>query len=212
MSISEIAKRIGAVYGFKADARFMPFDDLKIRWVRTSDEISLDITDYIEDAPEEIQEGLLSTLFGKITHDMNATQDDAVVEYLNSEEFRAEHMTTFMERHGFSELDADLEGIWQELKDEGVVEGDMPKVVKSHGPMGQLGASKLFRTIYLPERLEGSRELLKFELAKQTAFIGQGYDGKQLDWTCYDKVKKHYGKEYDRLEILAEHPLLGFED
>jgi len=89
MSIGQdIFREVGKEYGYEnVDADFSAFREIKIKWQRSYGKAEFKISDYLNDAPEDVFRGVAETLFKKISgQDVNG-YPQCMVDYLASEEF-----------------------------------------------------------------------------------------------------------------------------
>lgn len=76
-----------------------PFEDLKIKWMRTSGYIEFHACDFIRNASAKVQEDILSVVIDKMRGDMDSDYSDETVQYLTSEKFRTDNTKLFRERN-----------------------------------------------------------------------------------------------------------------
>lgn len=100
--LTQIAKEYFSDYG-SVSAVFEKHTDLKIRWARAGDKsfISLQVCDYLKNAPIEVVAALLRVVSARLRGD-DTPYPDFVCEYLDSERFRVEgdacNLSLHMER------------------------------------------------------------------------------------------------------------------
>ena len=97
-AVKELAEKFGYQ---EALVEFKPFDDFKVRWVRSYKWIELDISDYLEDAPEEVVLSVVRTILQKIAN-QESDYEPMAVEYLRTLH-STPHRQTFLDRAGISE-------------------------------------------------------------------------------------------------------------
>lgn len=148
MELTEIAQRYGAEHGYEdISAKFEVFPEFKVKWIRIGTKIDFSVSDYLEDAPEEVIEDLMSVIFNKMEGD-DADYSYTTIEHLTSEGFRRAHAATYFKRRRMTpDDDGRIEGLYHQLVDEGLLkEAD---IIFGWGK--QLGMSNsgsvLFRTV-----------------------------------------------------------------
>lgn len=100
MITPEAVQAIGEEYHYKtATLEFQPFEELKVKWVRSSYWIQLIIGDYLEDAPEAVQACLIRHVLGKIRGDDVGDYPQAVKDYLLALKDDADKKKTYLDRH-----------------------------------------------------------------------------------------------------------------
>ena len=133
MNSNELTKKIKEVskkYGYEdAVAQFIPIRDFKVRWTRTFKWISVEVCDYLADAPDEVIESLLTTIFERISGKDDAAYGPELTEYLTSEKFVREHQPMYLNRcRGYSKTPCgtakNLDDSYNRLIDKGLVEDD----------------------------------------------------------------------------------------
>ncbi|UAL08382.1 MAG: hypothetical protein KRP56_03825 [Candidatus Methanogranum gryphiswaldense] len=76
--MNEIFGRIGNDFGYdRTTAEFMAFKDFKVRWQRSYKWTEFKVSDYLNDAPDEVIEDLVRTLFSKLggTYDQGYSKE-----------------------------------------------------------------------------------------------------------------------------------------
>ena len=85
--LNEIFQCAGSKYGFEeVTAEFVPFRSFNIRWRRTDKCADFKVTDYLEDAPEEVLTELAEGLFGRM-HDDTSGLLIEITNKISSHEF-----------------------------------------------------------------------------------------------------------------------------
>ena len=104
-------------------AEFAPYRDLKVRWTRTYGAADFSVSDYLQDAPMEVIEGIARTIFSKIANAESDRYPKETEEWLTSEEFRDLNQEIYIKRsRTISDLDTTrLEDSYQRLMDDGLV-------------------------------------------------------------------------------------------
>ena len=131
--LTRIFAREGARYGFKdVEARFVAFRDFKVKWRRSYTWISFDVSDYLDDAPEEVMEAIARTVYARIKGDMSVEYGDDVSEWVMSDDFVDRRQNQFVGRfRGLTRSPMgshrNLEDSYRRLLDMGLVR-DEPKL------------------------------------------------------------------------------------
>lgn len=191
----------GKDYGMaNVSASFGPFRDLKVRWVRTMDEASFEVSDYLREADSEIVEGLARTIFARM-RGMDAEYPEDAIEYLTSPGFRSANQTKYIERSRMIDDSCthDVERLYdsyRRLLDCGMLEPiedlklfwtkDMGEDAERMTKMGQ--SSCLMRVVIMNSALDRSDipdEVLDYCLLHEIANIrigfGQGNDRRETE-------------------------------
>lgn len=96
--LTNIFQHIGAEYGYKTvNAEYLAVKDFKVRWQRSYDWIDFRASDYLEDAPEEVLEGLARNLFDRIAG-KGTEFSTALKEWVTRPEFCQQKQKIFLER------------------------------------------------------------------------------------------------------------------
>ena len=92
-------QKVGNDFGFEnVDAEFSAYRDLKVRWCRTVNNASFTVSDYLQEAPIEVVEGIARTIFSKIRAEEETEYPDCTKEWLTSDEFRELNQGKYIER------------------------------------------------------------------------------------------------------------------
>jgi len=162
--LTSIAERICTPYGFtEVKAELEPFPALKITWMRSSDWIHLQVSDFLAEVPAEIIEDLLTTLMERIMGNMDAENSDRAKECLLSDEFTERNRPLAMERNGLIGPEGrktDLEALAARYG-EGLAVGWTSDTV--------IHNSKLLRFILVPVVLDGHDEAVAAVIAHEAA-------------------------------------------
>ena len=171
-------------------AEFAPFRDLKVRWTRTFGAADFSVSDYLQDAPMEVVEGIARTIFSKIANADSDRYPKETEEWLTSEEFRDLNQRIYIERsRTISDADTTrLEDSYQRLMDDGLVKPiDDLKLFwteenRSDSNPGQ--SSALMRVVIMNARLNSSEvpdDVLDYCLLKQLANINVDFGTEMLE-------------------------------
>lgn len=96
--LRNIFQHVGAEYGYKTvNAEYLAVKDFKVRWQRSYDWIDFRASDYLEDAPEEVLEGLARNLFDRIAG-KGTEFSTALKEWVTRPEFCQQKQKIFLER------------------------------------------------------------------------------------------------------------------
>jgi len=105
-------------------AKYAPYRDLKVRWQRTVDWASFEVSDYLREAPIGAVEGIARTIMARI-RGMEEDYPEETTEWLTSHEFRELNQQTYIERSRMIAVPADgddrLQKSYRRLVDEGLI-------------------------------------------------------------------------------------------
>jgi len=97
--LTKAFKEVGLEFGFeKVEAEYSAFKEFKVRWQRSYKWADFKVSDYLEDAPEEIVRDLAKTLFGKITGDDAEGYPQAMCDHITSPEFVKRNQPVYLKR------------------------------------------------------------------------------------------------------------------
>lgn len=97
--LSNIFSGAGKQYGLEeVTARFVAFRDLKIRWQRSYKMADFMVSDYLNDAPEEVLWDFADTIIAKAFTDDRGDYARSVVEWITSERFRERKQPVYLGR------------------------------------------------------------------------------------------------------------------
>lgn len=181
--LTQIAKTVGARFGYdEVEAGFSPYRDFKIRWTRSYKWIEFEVSDYLSDAPEDVIEALMDTVFCKIRGDACAPYPESVVEYITTSGFVERHQPTFLRR--FRTLDMTQVGWIKEsvarLRDMGLevpedIAFGVDRAVRDRVQAGK--ASVLMRVAAMNHRVESLPEAARdYAVWAQVAYIAMGFN------------------------------------
>ena len=131
--MNEILKELGKKYNYDSTkAQYAPFNEFKIKWRRTYRWIEFDVSDYLEDVPENVFRGVLEYTFRKIVG-KDSKYPKEVVEYLSSDAFVDMAQPTYIERRrrvseGPEGENRNLMESYRRLIEKGLVNDD-PRIV-----------------------------------------------------------------------------------
>lgn len=160
--LTAMVQRIGQEFNYKdASATFEEFRDFKVRWKRSYQWIELEVSDYLQQAPESVVEHLLRCIFSKIRGD-DADYPDDVVDYIDSDEFRAANRITYLQRCRCIMDDGRLQASYDRLVEKGLLERDDRLVFGYISTTGATAgsSSNLLKTVFIREKVAEDPELL----------------------------------------------------
>ena len=182
--LNETFKKVGKEYGLDTSATFAAYRDFKIRWQRTYHWAAFQITDYLQDAPEEVLENLARTIFEKINGN-DCGYSEPVVGWLTAPEFVDRLQPKFIKRDNRISLEEgrhkSLTEALERLKEKGLVEDDeRMKIFWSNEVPSRKGAwsSMLMKVITVNRSLDDEEvpdEVLDAVLLKEITAINCEY-------------------------------------
>ena len=97
-TLQKIFQHVGAVYGYeKVQASYLPTKDFKVRWQRGIGWVDFQVSDYLEDAPDNVLEGLAQNLFERISGNGEGFSQD-LKDWVTRPEFCTEKQPIFLAR------------------------------------------------------------------------------------------------------------------
>ncbi len=157
------------------EAEFQAFRDLKVRWQRCGREISFTVTDYLNEAPEEVIQELARTIMTKIYRDSDETYSDTFTDWVTSDEFVRLNRGRYLERcnvlsEDFESMFHDLQETYEDLVSKGLIK-EIPGLSlrwTDNRRMEPLGVSSvLMRSVIVPIYLDNQKipdDLFEFNL------------------------------------------------
>jgi len=127
--LTAIFKRIGNNFGFeKVEAEFVSFKEMKVRWQRSYKWADFKISDYLENAPESVIEGLCTSLFSKIMGEEEGGYSQDMCDWLTAPEFSERCQPIYLRRsrnltRSSKGEHRDLSESYERLKAAGLAEG-----------------------------------------------------------------------------------------
>jgi len=124
-----IFRTAGKEYGFDdVVAEYSSFKEFKVRWQRSKGRANFKVSDYMEDAPAEIIDGIARALFSKISGSDTGYPEE-VHEWLATDKFVKANQPTYLRRN--RSLTRSAQGETRNLKDsyhrlvnQGLIESD----------------------------------------------------------------------------------------
>jgi len=196
MTDNEMLTRVftekGLDYGFThVTAGYSQETDLKVAWRRMNGSIDFWVSDYIEEAPEDVLRSLATTIYSRITDDSQVPYSDRALEYLKSDDFVKRNQPIYLGRlDGMTRAEdfryRNVLESYERLIGQKLVErvpnlsiGWLPLV--REGTVGH--SSALMRSVCLSRRLDApiiESELLDFGLYTQVTFVSLEYGADPL--------------------------------
>ena len=184
--LRNIFQRVAAEYGYRsADAEYLSTKDLKVRWQRSYDWISFQVSDYLDDAPEEVLEGLARNLCERLSGKASEFSR-ALKDWVTRPEFCKQKQPVYIERSMglLNEVKGehkDLNDSLKRLQDAGLI-GNLPQVYltwedSATNKMGH--CSVLMRVVSVNTFLDSDDVpdyVLDYCLYKELLHIQIGYD------------------------------------
>ena len=219
--LNRAMRNAGTTNGFdEVQAEFSAFRDFKIRWTRSYRWISLEVSDYLRNAPENVIRSLAETVFAKIRGDDAAAYSAEVCEYLNSQEFLDGNQGLYLKRYrGISRFsrgeNVDLQVSYRRLVEKGLVENDQRLVIRWSGSEDRgrkVGRScVLMRTIVMNPALDSedvSEEEIDYALYSQICHVNLGLGpSRENDTERYEAMLERYP---ERMQAVTELRRQGF--
>ena len=213
--LNEIFERIGEENGFRATAEFAAFTELKVKWVRTSDWAEFRVSDYLEDAPDEVIEDIARAVFGKILRGDGGYTERATA-WLTAPEFSETHRPLYLER---DERAGDREGEHKSieasldrLESMGLVERDASIDVRwsKEEERGNAARSSVLMRLIVVDRALDSDDVpdsaLDLAVLKHLALIRAGFLAEPLrrDREVEDTLSRYPGFD-GTIEWMEDH-------
>ena len=204
--LTEIFADTGRDFGYESvTAEFTPFRNMKMTWIRTYKSIDIKVTDYLDDAPEDVITGLAWNLFSKITGSSDDGYPEEVSEWLGSEECIRLNLGKYLERtHALPEdhkgVCHDLQGTYENLVAKGIAK-EIPNLtlrwtdVRSRHWTGS--SSAVMKTVIIPTHMDSPEvpdDLFEFNLFRLLLTL-------EVDFTMGNPEKEKY-----RIERMASYP------
>ena len=178
-------EKVGNDFGFgNVTAEYAPFRDLKVRWQRGYDWAAFQVSDYLEEAPEEVVVGIATTIMKRIRGEDDGYPEETV-EWLTSHEFRALNQQKYIQRSRMIAVPMDGDDRLQESYERLVEDGLMDEIddlklywSKAEGSNKMGESSCLMRVITMNPRLKGidvPDKILDYCLLHELANIKVGF-------------------------------------
>ena len=180
--LTAIAALIGGAHGYDdVQAEFSPFRDFKLKWTRSYKWISLEVSDYICGAPEEVITSLFRTVFKRIA-DEKTSYEDTLSDYITNEDFVRRNQPVFMRRYRGLNTNADdvawVEESIDRLREKGLAIPEDLAVGVAEARMRQAGrSSTLMRVVVMNEVCRDLPEDARdYAVWSQVAHVSLGFD------------------------------------
>lgn len=99
-TLDRIFKTLGEKYGYtNVDAEFADFREFKVQWQRSYRRAVFEVSDYVEDAGEDVIESLAETLFQRISGHKETLYGEPVRRFVTSDDFAPDHAERYFGRH-----------------------------------------------------------------------------------------------------------------
>jgi len=186
LDIGKLFADKGKEYGFdEVTAEFSPEGELKIAWIRCGKHIDFWVTDYLENAPEDVLRDLAEVVFRRIKMDPDAQYPDSVINYVGQKGFRDGCRPRYMSRirglsTGTEGRNRDLAESHDRLVQNGLADKAQDVVIR-WAPMNEsrsIGHSSAMMGVVTLNRIldveNVSDEMLDFCLYTQLLFVSLG--------------------------------------
>jgi len=103
-NLADIFREEGQKHGFASvAAEFSPFREFKVRWQRTTEWADFQVSDYLDDASDEVLRDLAAVMFARIGGVSDQLYAPGTVAWLTSPAFREAHRPVYLRRvlHGY---------------------------------------------------------------------------------------------------------------
>lgn len=153
--LTTIAAEVFRTKGYdEVTAEFSAFHDFKVKWTRSYRWISIEVSDYLQDADEVVVRDLFTTIAEKITGNTTAGYEPSVINWIKTE---ARTKWDVFVRRNRGHVNEKLEDILSDLKADGwIPEGDGFKVFLSPNCDK---ASVIFNTALIRDSGDSEREI-----------------------------------------------------
>lgn len=175
---------VGGRHGFEnVELTINRFRDFKIKWVRSTKWISLEVCDYLAGAPDEVLEGIAEGTFTRI-RGAPEPYSETVRAYLNDRGFLQANQDRYVRRsRGAAPVPEDhpLREAYMSLVEEGLIEEDPDLVLMESSPFSEKGrtaarSSALFHVIAVRSSVADlGTEVLRYILYAHARSIGAGW-------------------------------------
>ena len=202
--LTTIAALVGRANGYdEVLAEFSPFKDFKLKWTRSYKWISFEVSDYLQDAPEEVIASLFRTVFKRLA-DEKTSYEEALSDYITTEDFVRRSQPVFMRRYKGLSTNADdvawVEESIDRLREKGLTVPEGLAVGVTETRMRQVGrSSTLMRTVVMNDACRDLPEDARdYAVWSQVAHVSMGFDRN------FGAGAESRAEEYDAL--LSQYP------
>lgn len=96
--LTQIFRDVGKDYGYDCvNAKYTVYKDVKVRWQRSYKWANFEVSDYLQDAPREVIEGMARTLFGSIEK-KDVPYSEAAIAWFTSKDFAKRNQPAYLRR------------------------------------------------------------------------------------------------------------------
>ncbi len=184
-NLTRIMEEVGREHGFDTvKAEFTAFRDFKLKWSRSMKWIEFQVSDYLEDAPEDVIRGLAKTIFAKI-RGQDSDYPEEVREWMTAPEFVENHRPTYLKRFiGISEgtegKHIDLAECYERLIESGLLERDDSLCIRWNRQNNMIPGkcSVLMRVVAINDKLDREdmyEDAIDYALYSEICKVNQGY-------------------------------------
>ncbi len=184
-NLARMMAEVGKKHGYdEVRAEFTAYRDFKIRWTRSNRWAEFQISDYLEDAPENVLRELAEMIFARI-RGQNVDYPEEVREWLTAPEFPMNHRSTYLGRFvgvsdGTRGRHIDLAECRKRLVESGLVDKDDDIEIRwAHQNSRSVGrSSTLMRVVTINDVLDNEdvdEDAIDFALYAEMCKVNQGY-------------------------------------
>lgn len=215
--LTQIFSAVGRRHGYKdVMAEFVAFKDMKVRWQRTLDWISFEISDYLDRAPDDVLEDLAETLYSRIEGD-EKDYNEAFIGYITSEAVQKPNQQDFFSRStnlGASSIGSyhDLNDCVDRLRSQRLIPPDLGCELRwDSTPTSKVaGCSVLQRVVWVNSILDQKgipENVLDYSVYNMLCHLIIGFTGHPPDENVHRKLLAKYPMELEAEEWLYRHGL-----
>ena len=188
---------VAAEHGYKdVKAEFVAFSDFKVKWQRTFEWITFQVSDFMKDAPEEVITNIFEVIFSKMRGD-DVDYNEEAIAYMTGDGFVERNQRTWFERHrAGAKVEFEL---WDELKAEGLILSDERPAVR----VGDVYyTSMLLRAMIVPEKVILDRELMMAAFIIMDGVLCTKFPDKPK--APEDRLEKALGEKWEEIVETLE--------
>lgn len=201
-ALTEVIAEVGLEFNYtEAVGEFIAHRDFKVRWRRTYQWISFEVSDYIKGADRSIVESLIRTLFNKIANSNpeGVRYEDVINDNFLSDKYAREHQALYLDRNYIKASD-DARAVYEQLEREGIAPTIQHLCVAMVGGTKRYGMSAMFRTIRVPMGADLESDECRACMAVSGQYI-EYVRRNGLDSACPDAIDDHF------IQTLKDHNL-----
>ena len=180
--LTAIAALVGRASGYdEVQAEFSPFRDFKLKWTRSYKWIAFEVSDYLQDAPEEVVASLFRTVFKRLT-DEKTSYEETLSDYITNEDFVRRNQPVFIRRYRGLSVNADdvawVEESIDRLREKGLTVPEDLAVGVTEARMRQVGrSSTLMKVVIMSEVCRDlSEDARDYAVWSQVAHVSLGFN------------------------------------